>query len=196
MRNLRIASPLQALTIWDDKTLQKDPIATTSRGRFLSKFKAGLEAEARVSKELAEKGRVPVDAESPNWAKEASAAESQSRDAEERLLEEAFDRAVSSVKVPTKAPDRYPGKYQFVGVIGSSHRKGSKAITWYARKKSANSRWTVRLVHVNQDAILKDLFDSGKIDIFARYANTGKVNPETQLPVIQSKYSVRERSWK
>ena len=86
-----------------------------------------------------------------------------------------------------------PNAYQFVGVV---KRRSDKPISWYARKKPADAKWSVRLVHVNQDAIIKDLFNRGKIDIFAKYKNTGKVDEETNVPVITSKYEVRERSWK
>ena len=69
-------------------------------------------------------------------------------------------------------------------------------ITWYARPKPAIAKWSVRLVHVNRDAILKDLFNRGKIDIFGRYENTGTRDTTTNQPIIASKYIVRERSWK
>ena len=58
------------------------------------------------------------------------------------------------------------------------------------------AKWLVRLVHVNRGAILKDLFHAGKIDIFARYVNTGtRAEATNQQPVIASNYIVRERSW-
>ena len=73
-----------------------------------------------------------------------------------------------------------PNKYQFVGLIkkpkttGGSGGKEGDPIQWYARPKPRHAKWSVRLVHVNKDAIIKDLFDQGKIDIFAKYTNTGR----------------------
>jgi hypothetical protein len=203
VRNIRIVSPLQSLTIVDAETREKArQQPSTPRARFLPKYKAGLEAETRTRQALAEKRKdqlKEVDATSPAWYKDASAAERRSRTIEERMAEEAFDRAVapfiSEEKLIEKAAGRKKG-FQFVGVVHSSGAGGKPPITWYARKKPSNSNWSVRLVHVNRDAIIKDLFDQGKIDIFARYGNTGRLNEATGLPVIRSDYSVRERSWK
>merc|ERR1712232_519326 len=74
--------------------------------------------------------------------------------------------------------------------------------------------WNVRLVHVNKDALLRDLFVRGKVDIYGEYVNTGnfiteensKNNDDTQTqpssspqfgrPLLQTKYSVKPRSWR
>merc|ERR1712238_447392 len=39
----------------------------------------------------------------------------------------------------------------------------------------------IRMIHVNKDAIIKDLFDRGKIDIFAKYTNTGRTSTTTDI---------------
>jgi hypothetical protein len=69
--------------------------------------------------------------------------------------------------------------------VHSSSAGDKPPIAWYARKKPSNSNLSFRLVHVNRD-ITKDLLDQGKIDIFARYSNTGRLNEATGLPVIRS----------
>eukprot|EP00531_Pseudo-nitzschia_arenysensis_P004585 CAMPEP_0116126416 /NCGR_PEP_ID=MMETSP0329-20121206/6321_1 /TAXON_ID=697910 /ORGANISM="Pseudo-nitzschia arenysensis, Strain B593" /LENGTH=280 /DNA_ID=CAMNT_0003620499 /DNA_START=79 /DNA_END=921 /DNA_ORIENTATION=- len=65
-----------------------------------------------------------------------------------------------------------------------------------ARPKPSGAKWSVRLLHVNKDAIVKDLFDQGKVDIFAKYTNTGKFQIKgegenakpTSIPIVTSKY--------
>lgn len=87
--------------------------------------------------------------------------------------------------------------------------KKEQSISWHARPKPENAKWSVRLVHVNKDAIIKDLFNRGKIDIFAKYTNTGRqvetvekgedgetVTKKTTVPIVTTKYEVRERSLK
>jgi len=37
------------------------------------------------------------------------------------------------------------------------------------------------MIHVNKDAIIKDLFDRGKIDIFAKYTNSGRTSTTTDV---------------
>jgi len=81
-----------------------------------------------------------------------------------------------------------------VGVINSSRYNNKKKqnnkknknkkqgpISWYARPKPKNANWTIRMIHVNKDAIIKDLFDRGKIDIFAKYTNTGRTSTTTDI---------------
>lgn len=199
VRNLQIASPLQALTIWDPQV--KDQVSTTPRKRFLAKFRAGLQAEARARKEIAAKQsqQLQLEAQTKNWAQRAAAADQQIRASEEARLEQAFDRAVAQVEehqVPqSKAISaKNPNQYQFVGVVNPSSNE--TPITWYARKKPADAKWSVRLIHANRRAILKDLHNRGKVDIFAKYENTGQTSEESNIPVVQSQYNVRERSWK
>lgn len=190
-RTLRFASPLQSLTIPDDaESLQ------SKRQKFLSKYKAGLKAEIDTRRELAAKKTKELQdaATGGNWAKNAADKKQSRRALEEKLAEEAYDKAVAEVEaLDKKIAGKSSNKYQFVGV---AKRGGKKPITWYARPKPADSKWSVRLVHVNRDAIIKDLFNQGKVDIFAKYKNTGRVDEETSQPIVTSKYEVRERSWK
>jgi hypothetical protein len=201
VRNLRIAAPLQALTIWDSD-IKEAPIKT-HRGRFLSKFKAGLEAESSARRSIAEgrNQRLQADASSNDWASKAASADGRIRRSEARYVEHAYDEALrhlegkeSKEKQGHKKKDT--NRYQFVGVVNSASAGAKNPIQWYARKKPAFSNWSVRLVHVNRDAVIKDLFSRGKVDIFARYDNTGERDKETNQPIVASKYSVRERTWK
>lgn len=200
VRSLQIASPLQTLTLWDRPQ-------ATPRSRFLPCFKAGLEAEAAVRKKAKEAGNTPPStaASGKDWAQQAATADQrrQSRveQAAARAFRSAFDAAekqVNEKEAQLKVQPR-SNTYQFVGVVNSA-RNTDKPITWYARPKPADAQWSVRLVHVNRQAILYDLFRRGKVDIFAKYKNLGKVVTEegvtTRKPVIKAEYEVRERSWK
>ena len=89
-------------------------------------------------------------------------------------------------------------KYQFVGVVNNA-----KDVTWYARKKPSNSKWNMRLIHVNRDAVLRDLFVKGKIDLYGGYKNQGMGvvgggdgEKKSVGPSIMGEYSVKERSWR
>ena len=191
---VRFASPLQSLTI-PDPEVQGEEDLNSPRKRFLPKFLAGLGAERQARKEVAAaRGRQPY----PSDLKER-------KKQEEAIIEQAYDQAVAGVESVEKTLERASkflnksrNKYQFVGVINRKAAKDpeQKAITWYARKKPSSAKWSVRLVHVNQDAIIKDLFNRGKIDIFAKYKNTGKLDEDTKQPIVKSKYEVRERSWR
>jgi hypothetical protein len=211
VKRLRFASPLLSLTI-PDPELQGEEDLNTPRKRFLPKFLAGLSAESQARKEVAlarsRRAQDLVNAQDvtgDNWAEKAAASERIRRQQEEALVEAAYDQAVAGVESVEKTLDKASkflnqsrNKYQFVGVI---NRKAvadpkQKPITWYARKKPSSAKWSVRLVHVNQDAIIKDLFNRGKVDIFAKYKNTGNLDEETKTPIVTSKYEVRERSWK
>lgn len=195
-RLLRFASPLQSLTIPDSEVKEG---LKSKRQQFLGRFKAGLQAETETRKDLAAKRTKELQdaaASGSDWAEKVADSERSRRQRENQLVEQAHDKAVASFDA-ANTKDAFKGKnpnaYQFVGVV---KRRSDKPISWYARKKPADAKWSVRLVHVNQDAIIKDLFNRGKIDIFAKYKNTGKVDEETNVPVITSKYEVRERSWK
>ena len=183
MYGLRFASPLQTLTI-PDKEVQ--PTLSSKRSIALKRFRAGLQAEADTRKKIAA-GR-SVDS--------SRSEQRQRREMEEKLAEEAFEKAANAAEVSAnKIPaSKSSNKYQFVGVIDK--KSADKPITWYARKKPAGAQWSVRLVHVNKDAIIKDLHTRGKIDIFAKYRTTGEVEEESRRAVVTSKYDVRERSWK
>ena len=82
---------------------------------------------------------------------------------------------------------------------------GEKKVKWYARRKPANSKWSVRLVHVDRDAIVRDMFVNGKVDIYSNYVNTGNTivdkdqdgaEKNSRMPVIEGKYAVKKRSLK
>ena len=202
VRNLQFASPLQALTIWD-RDLRSELSNSTARSRFLPRFRAGLNAETASRAQLAARRQkqLQIDATSSTWDSDAASAEQQMLSAEEQALAAAYDRATAPLEqeqamkiAALKAKAAKRSGYQFVGVVGRPDDE--KAITWYARKKPSNSKWSVRLLHVNRDAILKDLFDQGKIDFFGKYQNTGQINPETGLPIVNSHYTARTRSWK
>ena len=191
VRSLQFASPLQAFTIWDEDVAN----GTTARDRFLPQYRAGLNAETKARQSLSSQLTASA---SKNWDQDAAKQESQLQSQHDQALEAAFDGAANAVKKAQALAQANnaasKSKYQFVGVIGRPSEP--EAIQWYARHKPSSSKWTVRLVHVNRQAIVKDLFDSGKIDIFGKYVNTQTKNTETGLPVIESHYSVRERSWK
>lgn len=195
-KSLRIVSPLKALTIWDPET--KEVEVTNPRKRFLPIFRARLEAEAETRKELKAERKQALQASATSgsgWAKNAALVEHRRQQAEERFVEVASDRAASAAAEQLQkksAQKKNPNKYQFVGVVNP--KVSDKPIKWYAREKPADSKWSVRLVHVDQAAIVTDLFRRGEVDIFAKYKNTGKTNEETNTPIIAKEYSVRERS--
>jgi hypothetical protein len=196
VRSLRFASPLQSLTIPDPEVKE---IVKSNRQKFLPKYKAGLEAEIETRKELAAKRTKELQAAAASggdWAEQAAESQRQRRSREERLVEQAFDKATTEAEKALKVAQttKSSNAYQFVGVVNRG--LADKPITWYARPKREDSKWSVRLVHVNRDAIIKDLFNRGKVDIFAKYRNTGSVDETTNTPIISSKYDVRERSWK
>lgn len=203
--SMRFASPLQALTIWDNS---EEPAAP--RDKYLQKFKAGLEAESKVREELKKKHDAFLssqDTSSPEWAQKAGRYERVRKAREERMTEKAYDEAVKRVEAEQKklevAAAPKSGGYQFVGVVNKDDPV--KAISWYARKKPTDSKWSLRLVHVNKDAIVKDLFNRRKVDIFSKYKNNGY---KTIVPAVEGKsdeikqldvkaeYEVREKSWR
>jgi hypothetical protein len=125
----------------------------------------------------------------------------------ERRVEKGYDEATKlyDAKLAKRQPPPSVSKggYQLVGVI---NQKSNKDVTWYARKKPHNSHWTLRLVHINRDAVLRDLFTRGKIDLFAGYKNegmgvkggddaVGSGEDENKINIL-GEYSVKERSWR
>ena len=192
---LRFASPLQALTIWDKSVVG----GLSPRDTFLLKYKAGLQAEQETREALNQRHEEFMnqqDKESKDWPKRAAAIERRRKIREEALIEKAYNEAINSMEATTPSTVCTPkdtNEYQFVGVVN----KGSpaKTITWYAKKKPTESRWSMRLVHVNKDSIIKDLFNRGKVDIVARYTNPGTCE-ETKKRIIHSDYEVKERSWR
>ena len=168
-------------------------------------------------------------AEGGSWAEASAAADERKKRVTEKRIEDAYDAAVSgydariATKRSTLASSSANGKYQFVGLVndgkGSTTSKKKKdkssAVTWYARKKPKNSKWNVRLVHVNRDAVLRDLFIKGKVDVYGKYVNEGidkaafaaaetsgedVVASDQQQPgmkpIVKAQYNVKERSWK
>lgn len=195
--SIRFASPLQSLTIWDDVVEDSTP-----RSRFLPKFKAGLQAEAEMRKALKarnEKALIQLEEQGGDWARKAAALERRHRREENRLAEEAYNEAIKTFTTQQKEAmqkngSHSPNKYQFVGVINRPSSR--KPVTWHARKKPANAKWSLRLVHVNRNAIIKDLFNRGKVDVFASYKNTGKYEQETNQRIVETEYVVKECSWR
>lgn len=188
---LRFASPLQALTIWDKGSPTGSP-----RDEFLSKYKAGLKAEHDMREALNQRHEefmAKQDKDAKDWPKRAAAIERRRKARDEALIEKAYDDATKAAEATLACQPRDLNEYQFVGVVNK--KNPAKAVTWYARKKPAEGKWSMRLVHVNQKAIIKDLFNQGKIDIIARYKNTGKLE-ETKKCVVHSEYEVKERSWR
>lgn len=236
-RLLQFSSPLQSYTVFDRSALSSSDRASPRR-KFLPRFRAGLAAEKRAKEvALEEQRRGMFDADDEDeedesirsdggWAEASAAADERRRKAVERRAEAAHDAAVkghdervsaralraSSVAKAAATPGG-GGKYQFVGVVhdGKSSEKSGGDVTWYARKKSRNAKWNVRLVHVNRDAVLRDLFVKGKVDVYGRYVNEGideaafsaadadgdaEGDRAGMKPRIRARYAVRERSWK
>lgn len=222
VREIQFVSPLQSLTIPDPECRETVPSASsdgqvaleTPRRKFLPRFLAGLKAEDTIRQKLAV-GQISVtddkvretDISGKDWVGQAKVAEERRKRKEESLIEKGYDAAIaryeSSAASDTTTPkSKNSNKYQFVGLIDKSNPK--KPIKWHARPKPSGAKWSVRLVHVNKDAIVKDLFDRGEIDIFAKYTNTGKMKTKgegdaakpTNIPIVTSKYEIRERSWK
>jgi hypothetical protein len=219
VKEVRFASPLESLTIPDPELLETvssedgQAALATRRRRFLPRFRFGLEVENVVRQKLA-LGELSVDDDDDDavevggkdWVGKTKAAEERRRQKMAALIEKGYDSAMSKYdsalaksKLPTK---KNPNKYQIVGLLDKNNPK--KPIQWHARPKPEGAKWSVRLVHLNKDVIVKDLFDQGKIDIFAKYTNTGKMQTkgegdsveQTNIPIVTREYEARERSWK
>mmetsp|Transcript_47300 Transcript_47300/g.53459 ORF Transcript_47300/g.53459 Transcript_47300/m.53459 type:complete len:414 (+) Transcript_47300:20-1261(+) len=217
----------------------------TPRKRFLPRFLAGLKAEDKVREGIAI-GQVKVpdgnddhDFSGSDWVGKLKSIEERRKYQEDQVVGKAHDSAVQLFEQKRRKNQKIQkensNQYQIVGVINSSSRNNQKKqknknkengpISWYARPKPKNAKWTIRMIHVNKDAIIKDLFDRGKIDIFAKYTNTGRtsttsdIDKQRQLeqkaeklaqegtttttttkeglvPIVTTKYEARERSWK
>ncbi|OEU23475.1 hypothetical protein FRACYDRAFT_205645 [Fragilariopsis cylindrus CCMP1102] len=219
-KNIRFASPLQSLTIPDPELFAENE---KDKNTFLPKFLTGLTAENQIREEIAV-GTVKIsdsnddddsfDVSGKDWVGNTKTAEAKRKRREDQVVEEAYDKAIASFEQQQeqrlsskkmKKKKTNSNKYQYVGVVGINNKdkknekkKKNNPISWYARPKPKHSNWSVRLLHVNKDVIIKDLFDQGKIDIFAKYTNTGPQQPKQSLqaPVVTTKYEARERSWK
>ncbi|KAL3805351.1 hypothetical protein HJC23_009058 [Cyclotella cryptica] len=224
---LQFTSPLQSFTIFDKAAA---PSAASPRAKFLPRLRAGLLAERRARELIAAELRQGALAESSldldhgGWAEHSALEEERRKKAMERRVEAAYDEAVKAydAKMAKReqaragslaAASTAASGYQFVGVINgpssnTGAAKSSDKVTWYARKKPHNSKWNVRLIHVNQDAVLKDLFVKGKIDLYAGYNNEGmdvvggaqlqgeEGGESAMRPLVSARYRVRERSWR
>lgn len=226
--------PLKTLTLKD-----KSPDTTPSpRKNFLINFRSGIEAERRARKEIAEEAKIlrryeeedagNIDVapdndffESSKWAEMSNEKydtyKQDQRDTIAAAFEKGFESSSKKLQAETElameneSKKLFPRKsnaYQFVGVV-----QPNKKVKWYARPKSENANWSVRVLHVDKAAILRDLFVRGKIDVYGEYANKGlppappapvkksKKGEEQELvipkvPVVEATYSVKERSWK
>lgn len=167
-----------------------------------------------------------------SWAEASAAADERKEKAMETRVEAAYDAAVKgfdervasqrSLRAASRSPATSAassGKYQFVGVVndGKGTRKPDPAgVTWYARKKPRGSKWNARLVHVNRDAVLRELFVKGKVDVYGTYVNEGLASSQAAAfaaaetsgrdvaeeeqpgmrPLVKAQYAIKERSWK
>jgi hypothetical protein len=204
--------------------LRSSRILDTQRKKFLPKFLTGLKAENQIREEIA-LGQVKIpdsdddddfDVSGKDWVGKTKTEEAKRKRREDKVVEDAYDKAIASFeqeqRISKKRKKTNSNKYQYVGVVGinKDKKKKNSPISWYARPKPKTSKWSVRLLHVNKDVIIKDLFDQGKIDIFAKYTNTGQrkqsdnasgeegrtAKPSSQAPLVTTKYEARERSWK
>jgi len=194
----------------DDKNENTDissmsRLLETPRKRFLPRFLAGLKAEDKVREGIAI-GQVKVpttenndhDFSGSDWVGKIKSIEERRKYQEDKVVGKAHDSAVElfeqKLRRNKKVKKENSNQYQIVGVINSSIRNQKKKqsrknkkqrnngpISWYARPKPKNAKWTIRMIHVNKDAIMKDLFDRGKIDIFAKYTNTGRTSTTSDI---------------
>jgi hypothetical protein len=202
VRDLQIVTPLQALTVPDGGGF--DATELTRRQAFLERFQAGIEAEMKV-----------LDRKNNNYG--ATAAGSSGLDflmAEDKEAERAFATATKAVasrqetrrKLKQNGDDGRQQQYQFVGVVqpvvessssstgGDGGGGGPAIISWYARPKPKDARWSMRLVHVNREAVIKHLFDQGKVDIYGKYQTV--TDATTGERMVEAKYTVTPRSWR
>lgn len=224
---LHFTSPLQSFTIFEKSALSSLDYASP-RKKFLPRFRAGLVAERRAREALLEEQRRGIldfddgqmeSGGGAGWAEASAAADERKKKAMEGRVEAAFDSAVkeydervAAAKKKVSTASSSSGKYQFVGVVNNGTRNAmNNSVTWFARKKPKNSKWNVRLVHVNRDAVLRDLFVRGKVDVYGKYVNEGLDNAAFEAadksgesidervamkPCVKAQYSIKERSWK
>ena len=202
-KTLKILSPLQSLTFFQEDETAK----TTPRDDFLPKFQAGLTAETKTRELLARRremltsGDDGISVGSDGWGEAMEERERIRSEKEEEIVDSAWDRATAPFqkKSETDTVSSSGSKYQFVGVIQPPNSE--KKVKWYARKRPAGSKWNIRMLHVNKDAIVRDMFTSGKVDIMGKYVNTGEPADEVKegevpslKPLIKGEYSVKPRS--
>lgn len=223
---LHFTSPIQSFTIFDKSALSSPDYASPRR-KFLPRFRAGLVAERRAREALAEEQRKGIldfddgqveSGDGSGWAEASAAADERKKKVMEERVEAAFDAAVKEYDERMAARKKIlpasssSGKYQFVGVVNNGTRNArNNAVTWFARKKPKRSKWNVRLVHVNRDAVLRELFVRGKVDVYGKYINEGldkaafeaadksgqNVDDRVAMkPCVKAQYLIKERSWK
>ena len=220
-KTLQFVSPLQSLTIFPKEVIKEHK---SPREEYLDQLKAGLTAEERVRESIALERRSrdieekdDIEYVGPGWDKKSIEKEKSRLEKEALRLEQAFDVGVrkheklsSKAKLEKKDTGKLAKRssdYQFVGVIQPSMDENTPIVKWYARKRPSDlsSKWNVRLIHVNRDAIIRDLFVQGKVDIYGQYVNTGifandgttgEITSVLGKPLIEKNYSVRGRSWR
>jgi hypothetical protein len=196
-QTLKFLSPLQSLTIFP-----KEIPTTTPRDDFLPKIKKGLEAEKNAREHVVKQSELNDEVEytGQGWEKRSEESEKTRAEMEDQYVQRAYDRAIEGFE--EAKPLKVEGsKYQFVGVV--QPRESGKKVKWYARKRPSSSKWNLRLLHVNRDVILRDLFVNGKVDVFAKYSNSGKPKDELKegedpsaprRPLINAEYNIKKRS--
>ena len=225
VKPLQFSSAIQSYTIFD-KSVVTSPEYASPRRKFLPRFRTGLTAERRARDAILEEERRGLlqDDDSlssgGSWAEASAAADEKKKTAIEKRVEaahdaavSAYDRRVAAKKSASAVKATSNSQYQFVGVVNDGMGSKNK-VTWYARKKPTNSKWSVRLVHVNRDAVLRDLFVKGKVDIYGKYTNEGldkaafaaadnggdavtdADEKPGMKPLVKGNYYVKERSWK
>lgn len=227
VKPLQFSSAIQSYTIFDKSALTS-PEHASPRRKFLPRFRTGLTAERRAREIILDEERRGLlqdddgTASSGSWAEASAAADERKKKTIEKRIEAAhdaavtgYDKRVAAKKTAVKASSN--SQYQFVGVVNDGMGSKNKGkVTWYARKKPTNSKWSVRLVHVNRDAVLRDLFVKGKIDLYGKYSNEGldkaafaaaesggdavtdaDENQQAGMkPLVKGQYYAKERSWK
>ncbi len=212
-KTLQFLSPLQSLTIFPKEESPSSSSNKSPRDEFLPKFQAGLTAEKKTKTQLAKRRELEdgyggaaagINTSSPGWEKRMEERERQRTEKEEEIVDRAWDRATAPFEkrnsgsvASSNAP--VASKYQFVGVIQPPDSE--QKVKWYARKRPKDSKWNIRMVHVNRDAIIRDMFTSGKVDIMGKYVNTGEPLDEVKegevpslKPRIKGEYSIKPRS--
>lgn len=200
-KTLKFISPLQSLTLFP-----KEIPTTTPREEFVPKFKAGLGAEKKAREEVLKKNDLLDDPEfvGKGWEKRSEEMESLRSEREDQFVEKSYDEAIAIAGFDEVSPANLQTKgsnFQFVGVV--QPLDAEKKVQWYARKRPSNSKWNMRLLHVDKGAIMRDMFVHKKIDVFAKYANTGKPRDAPKegedpsaprRPLIEAEYNIKKRS--
>lgn len=224
-KTVQIASPLQSLTRWDPELKEmKRTRRELFLLKFRAGLQAEVEERKKLLTQRDVQKASTTSYDGDDWAQKVALADKSKHRSNEQIVERAYDKAVEQAekaflleqqqKLSSLKQKKQEQKYQFVGIINpavetwpfSKLKKANGAvppITWYARKKPTSffsknpqHHWTVRLVHVNRDIIVKDLYDQNRIDVYASYTNTGTINPETKQPIVSCRYIIKKKSWR